>query len=49
LKDNEQKQVVAAARWGDGPYTRLIFRNHFPMLQIQDVPVLIDHFKALEA
>jgi hypothetical protein len=49
LKEPERKKVVAAAKWGDGPYTRLIFGIAFPKLNTDDIPALIRHFQAIEA
>ena len=49
LQEPARKQVVAAAKWGDGPYTRLILQTHFPMFQSDEVPALISHFRTVEA
>jgi len=49
LKEDEKKQVMAAAQWGDGPFTRKVFSSHFPKINPDDVPKLISHLKAIKA
>ncbi|HTK84846.1 MAG TPA: hypothetical protein VL625_07135 [Patescibacteria group bacterium] len=49
LKEPVKKQVIAAAKWGDGPYTRRIFKLHLPMLKAEEVPEFIRQIQSTEA
>lgn len=49
LKEPVKKQVAAAAKWGDGPYTRRIFKLHLPMLKAEEVPEFIRQITTMEA
>jgi hypothetical protein len=49
LKEPVKKQVVAAAKWGDGPYTRRVFKLHFPLLTPEEVPEFIRQIRSIEA
>jgi len=45
----QQKKIIAASQWGDGPYTRMIIRQHFPAITADEIPALISHCRTLTA
>jgi hypothetical protein len=47
LKESDRDKVLAAARWGDGPFTRMILKNHFPKIALDEIPALIVQLRAL--
>jgi hypothetical protein len=47
LTISEQKKVIAASKWGDGPFTRMVIKQFFPTIQAEEIPALIKHCCAL--
>jgi hypothetical protein len=47
LKESDRDKVLAAARWGDGPYTRLILKTHFPKASLDEITALIVQLRGL--
>lgn len=41
LTAEDRKKVLAAAQWGNGPFTRIIFREHFPKITNDEIENLI--------
>jgi hypothetical protein len=41
LKELDREKVLAAARWGDGPFTRMILKKYFPQIPGDEIPMLI--------
>jgi len=41
LAVSEQKKVIAASQWGDGPFTRMVLKQFFPPIQAEEIPALI--------
>ncbi len=48
LREPEQKKVLAAAKWGDGPLTRLVLQRAFGGIAPDQIPLFIEHLAALE-
>ena len=49
LREAERQKVLAAAKWGDGPFTRLILQRTFRTITPEQIPPFIQHLAALEA
>lgn len=49
LRETERRKVLAAAKWGDGPFTRLILQRAFRSITPEQIPPFIQHLAALEA
>ncbi|HTK83953.1 MAG TPA: hypothetical protein VL625_02610 [Patescibacteria group bacterium] len=47
LKISDREKVLAAARWGDGPFTRMILKTHFPKIALDEIPALIVQLRGL--
>lgn len=47
LKESDREKVLAAARWGDGPFTRMILKTHFPKIALDEIPTLIVQLRGL--
>jgi hypothetical protein len=47
LKDSEKKRVIAAANWGDGPFTRMVVKQYFPAIETEEIPSLIIYCRTL--
>ncbi len=47
LKESDRNKVLAAARWGDGPFTRMILKTHFPKAVFDEIPALIVQLRGL--
>jgi hypothetical protein len=47
LKDADRKRVIAAAHWGDGPFTRMVIKQFFPAIETEEIPSLIKYCCAL--
>ena len=43
LKDADRQRVIAAAKWGDGPFTRMVLKKYFPKIESGEIPALINH------
>jgi hypothetical protein len=48
LREPERKKVLAAAQWGDGPFTRLILQRTFSTITPDQIPPFIQHLAATE-
>jgi hypothetical protein len=47
LKESDREKVLAAARWGDGPFTRMILKKNFPQIGLDEIPALISQLRSL--
>ena len=49
MREEERKKVLAAATWGNGPFTRIVFREHFPKIANKEIADLIHDLLELKS